>query len=129
MRKNPNGKKRYGRLTVILSLLILVVSTLNVPCYITQYEKNYEARQLSAQLDDEINRGKRLMIEYKSRINYKFVEEYATENLNMKKTENYQIEYVTKKADEQSVVVKKDGDDGLISRIVSTFSVIAEYFR
>lgn len=129
MKKKPEGKKRYGRLTVVLSLLILVVSTLNVPCYIAQYEKNYEARQLSAELDEEINRGKRLMIEYKSRINYKFVEEYATENLNMKKVENYQIEYITKKADEQSVVVKNDGDDGLISRIVSTFSVIAEYFR
>ena len=55
-------KRTYGKLTVILSALIIFVSALNVPCYITQYEKNYEVRKLSSELEDEVNRGKRLLI-------------------------------------------------------------------
>ena len=69
------------------------------------------------------------MIEYKSRVNYKLVEDYVTENLNMKKLENYQIEYISKSADDMSVVVKNDDDNGFLSRIANTFSIIAEYFR
>lgn len=131
MKKQSEIKKRksYGKLTVILAVLILLVSTLNIPCYITQYEKNYEARQLTSNLEEEVNRGKRLLIEYKSRINFKDVEAYASENLNMKKAENYQIEYIMKKADDMSVVVKNDSEDGFLSRIANTFSIIAEYFR
>ncbi len=127
--KEIKKKKSYGKLTIILSVLILFVSTLTVPCYITQYEKNYETRKLTAELEEEVNRGKRLMIEYKSRVNHKVVEEYALEKLNMKKLENYQIEYILKKSDDKSVVVKNDEGDGFLSRLASTFSIIAEYFR
>ena len=122
-------KKSYGKLTLILSVLILFVSMLTVPCYITQYEKNYETRKLTAELEEEINRGKRLMIEYKSRVNHKVVEEYAYEKLNMKKLENYQIEYILKESDDKSVVVKNDEEDGFLARLASTFSIVAEYFR
>lgn len=128
MRKKENGKN-YGRLTVVLTALILFVSALNVPCYIAQYEKNYEVRQLTAELEDEVNRGKRLQIEYKSNVNYKLVEEYVSQNLNMKKIENYQIEYVLKESDAVSAVVKNESDEGFLSGIANTFSVIAEYFR
>ncbi len=122
-------KRTYGKLTVILSALIIFVSALNVPCYITQYEKNYEVRKLSSELEDEVNRGKRLLIEYKSNVNYRLVEEYASQNLNMKKLANYQVEYVLKQSENNSVVVKNDSDGGFLSGIANTFSVIAEYFR
>lgn len=122
-------KRTYGKLTVILSALIIFVSALNVPCYITQYEKNYEVRKLSSELEDEVNRGKRLLIEYKSNVNYRLVEEYASQNLNMKKLANYQVEYILKQSENNSVVVKNDADDGFLSGIANTFSVIAEYFR
>ncbi len=122
-------KRTYGKLTVILSALIIFVSALNVPCYITQYEKNYEVRKLSSELEDEVNRGKRLLIEYKSNVNYRLVEEYASQNLNMKKLANYQVEYILKQSENNSVVVKNDSDDGFLSGIANTFSVIAEYFR
>ena len=122
-------KRTYGKLTVILSALIIFVSALNVPCYITQYEKNYEVRKLSSELEDEVNRGKRLLIEYKSNVNYRLVEEYASQNLNMKKLANYQVEYILKQSENNSVVVKNDSDGGFLSGIANTFSVIAEYFR
>ena len=128
-RSDSKKKKNYGKLTVVLVVMIVLVTTLNIPCYITQYEKNYEARTLTEELNDEVNRGKRLLIEYKSRVNYKLVEDYVTENLNMKKLENYQIEYISKSADDMSVVVKNDDDNGFLSRIANTFSIIAEYFR
>ena len=122
-------KRTYGRLTVFLSALIIFVSALNVPCYITQYEKNYEVRQLTSELEEEVNRGKRLLIEYKSNVNYKAVEDYVSENLNMKKLANYQVEYVLKHAESNSVVIKDDSNGGFLSGIANTFSVIAEYFR
>ena len=122
-------KRTYGKLTVILLALIIFVSALNVPCYITQYEKNYEVRKLSSELEDEVNRGKRLLIEYKSNVNYRLVEDYASQNLNMKKLANYQVEYILKQSENNSVVVKNDSDDGFLSGIANTFSVIAEYFR
>ena len=128
-RSESKKKKNYGKLTVVLVVMIVLVTTLNIPCYKTQYEKNYEARTLTEELNDEVNRGKRLLIEYKSRVNYKLVEDYVTENLNMKKLENYQIEYISKSADDMSVVVKNDDDNGFLSRIANTFSIIAEYFR
>lgn len=128
-RSESKKKKNYGKLTVVLVVMIVLVTTLNIPCYITQYEKITEARTLTEELNDEVNRGKRLLIEYKSRVNYKLVEDYVTENLNMKKLENYQIEYISKSADDMSVVVKNDDDNGFLSRIANTFSIIAEYFR
>ena len=114
---------------MFLSALIIFVSALNVPCYITQYEKNYEVRQLTSELEEEVNRGKRLLIEYKSNVNYKAVEDYVSENLNMKKLANYQVEYVLKHSESNSVVVKDDSNGGFLSGIANTFSVIAEYFR
>lgn len=128
--KKNKKKHGIGFFHVFLTVLIIAAILLNVPCFIEQYEKNDQANKLLKELNSEINRGKRLKIEYESRTDYKSIEEYVTESLMMKKTESYQIEYIVNESDNMSEVVKADDyNESIFHRIAKTFSVITEYFK
>ena len=68
-------KKGIGRFAVTITVLIVMVGVLNIPCLIEQYEKNYEAKSLQKTLEVEQNRGERLKIEYETKTDYKAIEE------------------------------------------------------
>ena len=56
------SKKGIGKFAVVLTILIVLVGVLNIPCFIEQYEKNHEAKTLQAELAVEKNKGERLKI-------------------------------------------------------------------
>ena len=84
----------YINVALVLVLIITLVASVN--CYITQYEKIYRTNELSAKLEEEINNGEKLRIEYEKRTNIREVEDYAVNVLGLQKYNNYQVEYITK---------------------------------
>ncbi len=117
-------------LNIFLSVLILLSAVLTVPCYIKQYQKNKTASNLTKELQNEINIGTRLRIEYEIRSDYKTIEDYVSNNLSMKKVDNYQIEYLMRETGNVSVVVYDEDDDGnFLTDLARTFSAITEFFR
>lgn len=129
-----SSEKKDGRimngLNIFLSVLILLSAVLTVPCYIKQYQKNKTASNLTKELQNEINIGTRLRIEYEIRSDYKTIEDYVSNNLSMKKVDNYQIEYLMRETGNVSVVVYDEDDDGnFLTDLARTFSAITEFFR
>lgn len=117
-------------LNIFLSVLILLSAVLTVPFYIKQYQKNDEASALSRDLQTEIDTGTRLRIEYEIRSDYKAIEDYVSNDLSMKKVDNYQIEYLLRKTGDVSVVVTNEEDNGnFLTNISRTFSAITEFFK
>lgn len=131
MKKKQQGekKKSFDALSAFLALLIIAISIVGVNCYISQYEKNYQNTQLSAELAEVQNEGKLLDIEYQSRSNYRNIEKYASENLSMKKISSYQIEYIDDQKQESMQVIEHEQNENFFSRISKAFSVILEYFQ
>ena len=123
-------KKGIGRMSVVLTVLIILMAIMNIPCLIEQYEKNYEAKSLQKTLEVEQNKGERLKIEYEIKTDYKAIEDYVSANMQMKKAEPYQVEYILKNNDDKSKVVKAEDDsEGFFAKITKSFSMIAEYFQ
>ena len=60
---------------------------------------------------------------------FQHLEAYITENTNLKKAETYQYEYLRDESSNSSVVKNTEGDEGFLTQLSRTFSVIAEYFR
>lgn len=114
----------------LLLVLTLLVNVFSISCFIEQYEKSCRANRLQAQLAEEVKTGERLSVEYEKRTNYQDIENYISENTNLKKAENYQYEYIRGESSNSSVVKNTESSgDGLLSQLSRTFSVIAEYFR
>lgn len=127
-KKKMNRKKMNW--TAVFIVLTLAINLFGISCLIEQYEKSCQATKLQAELEDEIRTGERLSVEYEKRTNYQDIEEYITENTNLKKAETYQYEYLRDESSNSSVVKKTENDGGgLLSQLSRTFSVIAEYFR
>lgn len=119
----------FNCITVVLLLIILVLSIAGVNCYIEQYEKIYRTKQLSAQLEEEINNGEKLRIEYEKRTNIREVESYAVNNLGLQKYSSYQVEYITNQNTNKTVMFDKEQPkESVLTRVAAVFSIIAEYF-
>ncbi len=127
-KKKMNGRKKIS-LTALLIVLTVLVNLFSISCFIEQYEKSCRAARLQAQLEEEIKTGERLSVEYEKRTNYRDIEAYITENTNLKKAETYQYEYLRDESSNSSVVKNTEGDEGFLTQLSRTFSVIAEYFR
>ncbi|MBQ6809514.1 MAG: hypothetical protein IJP09_02250 [Clostridia bacterium] len=116
---------------MIVALVLIIVASLviGVNCSIEQYEKIYRTKQLNAQLEEEINYGMKLQIEYESRTNIREVEEYAINTLGLQKYSNYQVEYIADQNSNKTVVFAENmGQENLLSRVSAVFSIITEYF-
>ena len=117
----------YINVALVLVLIITLVASVN--CYITQYEKIYRTNELSAKLEEEINNGEKLRIEYEKRTNIREVEDYAVNVLGLQKYNNYQVEYITKQNVNKTVMFEQETQtESVISRVATVFSIIAEYF-
>lgn len=128
--KNAAAARRIGGLNILLIVLIVVAGIFTIPCCIKKYEKNCSADTLQQTLFSEKNRGARLKIEYEIRTDYKLIEDYVTNQLSMKKEENYQVEYVMRETDNQSVVLDSEGKTtNILTGLARTLSAITEYFR
>ena len=116
---------------MIVALVLIIVASLviGVNCSIEQYEKIYRTKQLNAQLEEEINYGMKLQIEYESRTNIREVEEYAINTLGLQKYSNNQVEYIADQNSNKTVVFAENmGQENLLSRVSAVFSIITEYF-
>jgi len=116
-------------INICLVLVMLVSLVISVNCYIEQYEKIYRTKQLTAQLEDEINNGEKLRIEYEKRTNIREVEDYAVKVLGLQKYSNYQVEYITYQNTNKTVMFDNDlPQESVLSRVAAVFSIITEYF-
>ncbi len=116
-------------INISLVLIMLVSLVASVNCYIEQYEKIYRTKQLTAQLEDEINNGEKLRIEYEKRTNIREVEDYAVNVLGLQKYSNYQVEYITYQNSNKSVLFDNDmPKESVLTRVAAVFSIITEYF-
>lgn len=127
---NKAKMNRILNLTIVFLVLVIVASlVIGVNCSIEQYEKIYRTKQLNAQLEDEINYGMKLQIEYESRTNIREVEAYAVETLGLQKYSNYQVEYIVAENTNKTVLFSgNDEQENLLSRVSAVFSIISEYF-
>lgn len=114
----------------ICLVLVMIVSLIaGVNCYIEQYEKIYRTKQLTAQLEEEINNGEKLRIEYEKRTNIREVEDYAVNVLGLQKYSNYQVEYITYQNTNRTVMFDNDlPQESVLTRVAAVFSIITEYF-
>lgn len=114
----------------ICLVLVMIVSLIaGVNCYIEQYEKIYRTKQLTAQLEEEINNGEKLRIEYEKRTNIRAVEDYAVNVLGLQKYSNYQVEYITYQNTNRTVMFDNDlPQESVLTRVAAVFSIITEYF-
>ncbi len=117
-------------INIFLVLVLIVTLVAGINCYITQYEKNYRTQELQANLEEEINNGEKLRIEYEKRTNIREVEDYAVKVLGLQKYSNYQVEYITRQNVNKTVLFEKEvPKENVISRVATVFSIIAEYFN
>ena len=126
-------KSKASRIINIINIclvLVMIISLVaSVNCYIEQYEKIYRTKQLTAQLEEEINNGEKLRIEYEKRTNIREVEDYAVNVLGLQKYSNYQVEYITYQNANKTVMFDNDmPQESLLSRVAAVFSIITEYF-
>lgn len=127
-KKNKNTVINCINVVLVLVLIITLIASIN--CYITQYEKNYRTQELEASLQEAINNGEKLRIEYERRTNIREVEDYAVNVLGLQKYSNYQVEYITKQKVNKTVLFEKEApSENVFSRVATVFSIIAEYFN
>ena len=127
-KSNKNAVINYINIVLVLVLIVVLVAGVN--CYITQYEKNYRTQELTAQLEEEINNGEKLRIEYEKRTNIREVEDYAVNQLGLQKYSSYQVEYITRQNTNKTVLFEKEvPKESMVSRVAAVFSIIAEYFN
>ena len=126
-KSNKNVVINYINIALVLVLILTLVASVN--CYITQYEKIYRTNELTAKLEEEINNGEKLRIEYEKRTNIREVEDYAVNVLGLQKYSNYQVEYITKLNSNKTVMFEQEAPtESVLSRVATVFSIIAEYF-
>ncbi|MBQ7014824.1 MAG: hypothetical protein IJN12_01740 [Clostridia bacterium] len=126
-KSNKNVVINYINIALVLVLILTLVASVN--CYITQYEKIYRTNELTAKLEEEINNGEKLRIEYEKRTNIREVEDYAVNVLGLQKYSNYQVEYITKQNSNKTVMFEQEAPtESVLSRVATVFSIIAEYF-
>ena len=126
-KSNKNVVINYINIALVLVLILTLVASVN--CYITQYEKIYRTNELTAKLEEEINNGEKLRIEYEKRTNIREVEDYAVNVLGLQKYSNYQVEYITKQNSNKTVMFEQEAStESVLSRVATVFSIIAEYF-
>lgn len=117
-------------INIFLVLVLIVTLVAGINCYITQYEKNYRTQELQANLEEEINNGEKLRIEYEKRTNIREVEDYAVNVLGLQKYSKYQVEYITRQNVNKTVLFEKEvPKESVVSRVATVFSIIAEYFN
>ncbi len=117
-------------INIFLVLVLIVTLVAGINCYITQYEKNYRTQELQANLEEEINNGEKLRIEYEKRTNIREVEDYAVNVLGLQKYSKYQVEYITRQNVNKTVLFEKEvPKESVLSRVATVFSIIAEYFN
>lgn len=126
--KAATKKKVIDPVIVILMLIIAVFGILTVTCYIKQYEQMYTLKLRRADLNEVVNEGTMLQIEYEQKMDYRQIEEYVTSNLDMVKISNKQIEYIVNEASSHTELMLPE-EEGVFSRITKAFSVILEYFN
>ena len=127
--ENQKNSSFLNRIIAILFIAVLVLGIAGVNCYIEQYEKIYRTKQLTAQLEDEINTGEKLRIEYEKRTNIREVENYAVNVLGLQKYSNYQVEYVANHNSNKTVMFNGEiPQESVLSRVASVFSIVMEYF-
>jgi len=127
-KSNKNTVLNYINVMLVLVFIFTLVAGVN--CCITQYEKIYRTQQLAANLEEEINKGEKLRIEYEKRTNIREVEDYAVNNLGLQKYSNYQVEYITQYNENKTVLFEKEvPEESVLSRVAAVFSIISEYFN
>jgi hypothetical protein len=127
--ENQKTSSMLNRIIALLFVAVLVLGIAGVNCYIEQYEKIYQTKKLTEKLEEEINKGEKLRIEYEKRTNIREVENYAVNVLGLQKYSNYQVEYVSKHNSNKTVVFNGDGpQESVLSRVASVFSIFMEYF-
>ncbi len=127
MKKAP-AKKKFDPIVAILLTVIAVFGLLTVTCYIDQYEQIYTLKLRQEDLAQVINEGDLLRVEYEKRMDYRQIEEYVSENLNMVKLSSRQTQYLVNEASSRTELMLPE-EEGVLARITKAFSIILEYFN
>ncbi len=127
MKKAP-AKKKFDPIVAILLTVIAVFGLLTVTCYIDQYEQIYTLKLRQEDLAQVINEGDMLRVEYEKRMDYRQIEEYVSENLNMVKLSSRQTQYLVNEASSRTELMLPE-EEGVLARITKAFSIILEYFN
>ncbi len=124
--KTPSLK--FNFLTIFLVAGIVVLLLLTVNCSISQNEKNAELRTLNSELSAAANEGTKLQIEIDRRSDFFSVEQYASEELNMHKLENYQIQYIRYDVSGTAELLNSEEDEDFFGQVAKAFSAIGDFF-
>lgn len=125
---SQNGARRGSLISIIL---ISVIAAAFLGGVVYAFDRRNTVYNQVAALNDELElveaENVRLQSELESRMSAKNVEEYAENELGMRKIDSSQIKYIRIQTDD--VVDIPQQDDGLISKIKGFFDSCVEYFR
>ena len=108
---------------------LAMVSMLAVMLYnnaiLTELTEEFNAQ--STRYEELKSEGVRLQSELEGKMSLRNVEDYASANMGLSKTEAYQVEYVQLNKGDRVVLAQSPADEGLWGRVQKGFQAFLEY--
>lgn len=124
------GKIKITFKAVLGGFVVMALAIGLVFNYVSLNEVSAKLNAANNEYDQLVSREKALSYEIGQKVNFKNIEQLATERLGMVKLESYQVQHVDLvEADNMSVSGVEDNNGGLMNNIIASFNILVEYLK
>lgn len=124
------NKTRISFKAVLSGVMVMALAIGLVFNYLSLNEVSAKLNKATGEYEQLVSREQSLNYEIGQKVNFKNIEQLATDRLGMVKLESYQIQHVDLvEADNMSVYGTKEDNTGLMNNIIASFSILVEYLK
>lgn len=126
---HARSKQSVYPLAILGILVSAVLFVIAIMAQIQLFDISSKTVELEGRLKELKTEQARLQIEYEGAFNLTEIEQYAINNLGMRKPGADQIFYIDTSSPDRAVIINQAGNDGFSGRVSDFLSGIGEYFR